>query len=911
MLILATAIGFGALGAAQAAPSPPLELFPLYAGPAAFNAEPGERMRLGSFVPHPWEVQDLIAAGVSLFVAETEELGPPDSEDPRFNWDLFAAQRESIGEQGGGWALSAYTTFPAFDDSLIVGEGTVNLLNGEWIPAWSPWNQERIRWSAEKFGEINRRFPRLEALTIGVFGEYGDASLFTGQARLDKAQANVWKSKLHTEPPLFGFWCGDPKALESWRRFLVARHDSVGQAYTDWGMDPAEMPELPRPVDPKYPYVARIEFMEWYRAGIPALVSSLSGIASEIFTETPILVPVGPPTDRPYLGLDVFLVAQAAHGKAAALKVTNVGFYTFALDWAMSLGRIRGAARAAGLPLWTEAPTVGGARDFNQRLFEALSLGSRGHIDWPQALRARRTDLTRILPHLEYAEPQCDVAVLHPTSSHVLRPSQPAPLLMLRGLVELRDYLDFDVLEESAVAEGALRNYRVAVLFEGTVWNPRTLSALRRWVTAGGVLLAYDFGKMADPLGNTAVYQELFGFASRLAPAKPTDRWVGDIPEAYRIPIGDMGGDEFLLGRWGPAEGGGRPAYNGAQLRLPVRKPADLTVTVSFTQAQEPTRVLDILLDGRKVAGLTLEGGLSRFQFLVDKRRISGDTLRLGFAGMGSREAVRVASVEVAEEGVEGEPGLLSGWFEAPVDIGVVRSSWSRRFGEGRVIFFPGRRDLWKQYISVVRHAVYRLSRIETGRENARLLDDRRDGLYMTDLRTRVALFNSTERAVAVSLPGPRAKDADVTVPAGRLVIASAEPPVVHILIQCEEFSKPGDARKIRFAVAKPRAAVNAVRVAAGGFIETVVTVPRAGRYRLFARTFKRGRPATVRFSAGEVDSAPVSAEFGLGDVYLAGEFDLERGQTTLRLSSDEGFVADLVVLTDAPHVVGYRVGRN
>ena len=912
MLILITAIGIIAAG--QASGSQALDysrLVPRYALPSAFNAVTGERIRIASFVPPSWNVQDLIAEGISLFVVETDELGPPDSQEGRFEWKLIAAQRKTIEAQGADWGIGAYTTFPGSDISADIGEGAVHLQNGLSVPAWSPWNPERIRWSAVKLGALNRQFPKLSFVSVGVFGEYGDASLFTGIAEQDTNQVALWESKLGVSPPKPGFWSGDLLAKESWRRWLVAKYGSVPAAYRAWGMTPDDPGMLPIPVDASHPYVARLDYMDWYRSAIPSLVSGLSDIANEIFKESPILLPVGPPTDLPYFGFDAFRVAQAAKEKADALKVTNVGFYDFAGNWAMSLGRIRGAARAAGIPIWTEAPAIGTPLDFQERLFEALSLGSRGHIDWPQALRSNIAELGRIMPSLSYLAPVCDVAVLTPTSSHVLRPWQPIPRLLFRGLVELRDYSDFDVLEESAVQAGALASYRVLALFEGTVWNPRTLTVLRNWVESGGVLLAYDFGKMGDARGDTAVYRELFGFAAQLPRAAPTDRWEGEVPPSYKVDIGVPGDSEFLLGFWGPSAGGVRTVSNGAEIRLPAKRRTDLIVTVLFGEAPQPVKQLDFLVNGETAAGISLEGGIRQLRFAVDGSKVTGDTIRLGFAGLGTGESVALDAIIIAEADAEGPPAALAGRFEAPVPIETVRSTWSRPYGKGRAIFFPGRRDQWKQYINVIRHAIYRLSQIETGRDDAKLLDDKKDGVYITDLGVRLAAFNTSATDVTRRLPVGQEGAADVLLPKGKLTVISQEPPNTRLLIECETVEGGERFRKVELRDAGPGTGKTTVRVPAVETLSFNVNVPEDGRYRVYARTLTGGRANPVRFKVGGVESLPSGAGGGVSDLYLVGEFMLTEGEVLLELSSDRSFLADLVLLTDEPNVIGFRFARR
>jgi hypothetical protein len=57
----------------------------------------------------------------------------------------------------------------------------------------------------------------------------------------------------------------------------------------------------------------------------------------------------------------------------------------------------------------------------------------------------------------------------------------------------------------------------------------------------------------------------------------------------------------------------------------------------------------------------------------------------------------------------------------------------------------------------------------------------------------------------------------------------------------------------------------------------------------------------------GDIEAAPISA--GTGDVYLIGEFTLQEGENRIQMISDKTCLADLVLATAEPGVVGFRFG--
>lgn len=883
--------------AGQQGAQPEPEFMPLYPPVANLRLQHGDRMLLGSFIPPAWDVRDLIDSGVSLFEAETDKFTSPESGESPFSLPVLAAQRKAIEDLGAIWTVSVHTTFPS--PAPEGGARATLLPSGKTVPAWSAWEPERVRRSANSLGAVNRALPRLKLVSLGIYGEYGDAGFFTGLSVNDPQQRALWNAKLHSEPPEAGFWAGDPKAQESWAKRLRQQYGSTAAAWTAWGMTPPTQEALPFPITPEFPYSARLEFMAWYREAIPSLAQTLVGISREIFPDASILVPVGPPNDSPYLGLDVFRLAQSVQGSALALKITNVGFYDFPANWALSLAKIRGAARAANVPIWTEAPNPGTSLDFSERIFSALSLGSQAHIDWPEVLRTRTSLIDSLRDDLAISDPVCDVAVLHPTSAASLRPNEPVPGILYRSLVDLRDYLDFDVLEESAVRAGALKNYRVAVLFEGTVWDADTLNALKSWVASGGVLAAYDFGKMGDHQGTTTVHQELFGFASQLAPAKVTESWIGDLPENYEIRLGGDQDADFLLGRWGASTKSGRVCATGSVLRLPVAPQAAYTISLRFSPTKLASKTLEVSLANRKVASISLEGGLTEFQIFVPATETAQGSVRIGLAGMVEQDSVELQSVIVTKEGNEEKPSQLVGYFDAPVSVDEV-AAWTHPFGRGLVTYMPAKRDSWKAFQSVVRHLVYRLSRVAPGRADARVLDDKRDGVFVTDLGARIAVFNSLPVAAEKSVASFK-----VTLPPGGVAVLGPKP-TPDRLIQAE--SQPGSLETVSVPSASPASAPNAVRLRPGKTWTTKLTGLESTRIRLFARALKDGKLYLARFRVGEVEVAPVSFGASPSDMYLVGEFEPTDGELKVEVSGSDEFDLDALIFTANRKVVGYRL---
>src|SRR5207253_9868646 len=135
-------------------------------------------------------------------------------------------------------------------------------------------------------------------------------------------------------------------------------------------------------------------------------------------------------------------------------------------------------------------------------------------------------------------KPVVDVAMFYPAQAQKLRPDQGYAPLFAQACAYLRDVSNFDIVDDRMVQDGCLSRYRILALWEGTMADQTTLDKIKAWVSDGGVLLAYDFGKVTTFEGDTSWFTDMFGYVQQIAPAKVTERYVGTVPQQYRIPVG-------------------------------------------------------------------------------------------------------------------------------------------------------------------------------------------------------------------------------------------------------------------------------------------------------------------------------------------------------------------------------------
>lgn len=387
----------------------------------------------------------------------------------------------------------------------------------------------------------------------------------------------------------------------------------------------------------------------------------------------------------------------------------------------------------------------------------------------------------RYAKYLRVEKPVVDVAMFYPAVAQRLRPDQGYAPLFAQASAYIRDFANFDILDDRMVQDGFLANYRVLVLWEGTQADQSTLDKIKAWVNDGGVVLAYDFGKVANLEGETPWYaaNDLFGYIQELAPATITERYMGAVPAQYRLQVGNPEAEGYL----GDGGEGWDPkvevvdtitrrwAGSNATLHLPVNPEKQYTLVVRATAPPEATGLKRrVLLNGHELGELGSPGDVT-YRFIVPTEDLENNPLAtLTFQSQTFQQppvpnatvqriprGVLVQSVQMIEQGspeaadATAPPGVI----RRELNIGLLNKSWARRFGKGLTIYYPANRKLLKGYFEVIRRAIYRLSTIDPDRRDALPIDDAQDGVYATLFPDKILYYNATDKPVTKTVKIP------------------------------------------------------------------------------------------------------------------------------------------------------------
>jgi hypothetical protein len=314
-----------------------------------------------------------------------------------------------------------------------------------------------------------------------------------------------------------------------------------------------------------------LDFVNWYHDAHTERMAAIVDVVRSHFPNAALKLSLGFPDERISYGQDISGVVKLLSERGQQLRTPTGAAVPFFYS-----KRVATAAHFYGLNGFSSEPQDGEAAvdALASAAFKDLTTGVTLHFDYPPNLTRARTTIASAREQWRYRYPEIDTALFFSTTAHRLDdrnreagfPGYPDQLVPFTQ--SLRDIIDYDVIDERLLAEGALSNYRVLVWPMGFITEAATLTRLRAWVENGGVLVV---GKLADvatvegdpgafaqiptgspvKLGNGTIF-DANGQLDELAAIIATRRYVasGAIPASALLPPMDSGVDGVLLSQF-------------------------------------------------------------------------------------------------------------------------------------------------------------------------------------------------------------------------------------------------------------------------------------------------------------------------------------------------------------------------
>ncbi len=879
--------------------------------------------------------------GFSLWQYDTDHLASNETAPGQWDWTAAEEVYEQASREEFLFALFPHDAFPA--RWYIEKEKpalTRCVEHGEEIPALSPWEPRFSTWLDRQWSALAKQFggktPRVHALVLGIHGDYGEAGLFSGARMASREQREDWERRFGKAHNHKGFWCGDDQARASFRRAMLRKYGNLNALNKAWGTQFAKEEEIRYPQSPAEGRRWWLDFVQWYQNGVTYLTDVVCRLAQRYFPNTLRILPIGFPDEDVRYGADLSALVKVAARYGVAVRSTHAGYLPLAENESFLLARIASACRFYGVPLWLEAPGTLDAQRQTEALFEAAAQGASGFFDWAVNPTANRSVYEQNLRYLTVGQPVVDVAMFFPSTAVRLADIGEAPT-MRQGCARARDLFAFDIVDERMIRDGALERYRLLVFWEGTVVEQDVLDKIVEWVQAGGVVVAYDFGKVTNVEGDGTTWRTLFGYAGKLQMLQPTFR--GEVPAGgYTLRMEDPMTAEFVQGTWSPPEKEGEHTWRwtgaNAQIRLLLKPAQAYSLSLrAFLPHEEASMRYEVRF-GQSLLGYLDSPGETVYQFVLPAewtRADSGALLTIRAAPRGEAKptrGVRVAEVKLTAVDSSEPPldGAPRGRYVYQIDQQALATRWTQRLGKGLCVFVPVRRakDGVTAYVEVLRRLVYRLSDISSMHHNAPLVDDAEDGVFTTLQTDRVLFYNSTPQpvirewswAAGMFSAIPQIRNAPSGTfrvqipPRGIASLPFTEQPQ-ELLLPCERFTDLRGNAKRALPECHPGEGETCVWLPAGKSIRTRFPIEVPGKYVFFVRCVAEGNLVAPRVVLDgkplRVEDTPTRGVEALRTEVVT----LTKGTHALEIQApaNTACAADFVILTNDRSIAGYRFG--
>lgn len=357
----------------------------------------------------------------------------------------------------------------------------------------SLWNPYLPKWIDRFIGEFAKRYRDsgvIESVLLGIQGDFGEAiySVWGGGWTF-----NV-PGEYHNHA---GFWCDDPLALADFRKFVKDRYRTAARVNEAWGAEFKSLDEVDFPgrkddlkafreqIPSGKPEVRRrwLDFIDWYRDAMTRWSDWWMEITRKHFPDTPIYLCTGGDA-VPEHGSDFAEQCRVSAKHKGGVRITNE-----ASDYKANFSLTRWVASAGkhyGAYFGFEPAGAEDEKGIVARIYNATASGANQLHDYsPNVVNSKtRIDTQRAhIKHLFHVpEPVVPVALWYPNVSMTLKWGG----FLWEKSSALRDYVDFDFLDETMLRSGALASHRVLVIAHGEVMETADARRIIDWVKQGG-----------------------------------------------------------------------------------------------------------------------------------------------------------------------------------------------------------------------------------------------------------------------------------------------------------------------------------------------------------------------------------------------------------------------------------------
>lgn len=512
------------------------------------RAEDRINVLLGSVINGMWPITSESAVRSKIQVAKYAGVDAFESYIPwavleplkegEFDWREIEITEKIVREEDFLWQPffmfnPSYATPQWFKNSpeSVVFECIEHGQKSDVQSIWNPNLKKHIERVLTAFAERYGDSPTIHSVMLGVSGDFGET--------LYPAGAVGWNGHYHNH---LGYWANDPYAQESLRSYLKEKYGDIKALNDSWNsrfrnFDEIRFLLLRTGKARNYSDRWWLDQIEWYRQEMLDWTEYWVKLAVELFPNKPVIICTGG-IDEPPLGQDLSLINRLAAKYGVGIRLTNE-----ASDYASNFAGTRlmvTGAKFFDVPFSLEPAGSVTLEGLGVRIFGAATVGA-DHIHYYNEQIIGNAESVETFMKDSHAlirrSPFVNVALFLPKTQLDLTEGRALHDFLYKRVRNLRDYVDFDLVDKHLIGDGILENYRVLVMIDGTIMEEDTLDIIDAWIRKGGILLKTDFGEIRTVEGKPPTFMDAIKKAS-FGTSKPHDN-LEDLLKNYSLAWGD------------------------------------------------------------------------------------------------------------------------------------------------------------------------------------------------------------------------------------------------------------------------------------------------------------------------------------------------------------------------------------
>jgi hypothetical protein len=424
-------------------------------------------------------------------------------------WDIYVEDAKVLKEQGIG--LVAFLWIQTMPEWTKDNQGYVrasNVETGLETDLMSIFADETMAAYDRFYSAAARKLGgMIDVLRIGTPYDFGETTYPAGASTFAFPLPNMKQ----------GFWANEAPARANYKKTMAGKYKTISVLNTAWGTAFESFDCLEYPNDAQRPRYW-VDFVKWYHVAFTEQNGKIADISKKYFPYIDINLNLGWPCEKINLGQDISGLMKMGSEKGLCMRSPTGPMVPF-----LYTKRVATAARHYPPVRFSSEPIDGSATNeqIAGALFKDLTTGVNWHFDYvPNYYRGSKAFAEYMTLRDKVTYPHIEAALFYPTtsqflenwdrwkdSSHMFAGGYPAGLAEYAE--ELRDMLDYDVVDERLVCDGFLNEYKYLIWLAGTIVEEETLEQISKWIENGGILLAAEINEIGAVEGKSEAFSKL------------------------------------------------------------------------------------------------------------------------------------------------------------------------------------------------------------------------------------------------------------------------------------------------------------------------------------------------------------------------------------------------------------------